>query len=91
MRRRDLQVDTFGACKVMKTVAAILTTSIHPVRLNCDIELRPHISMVAFEMVLDSVLCRCCVLVDIESRSVSEHAEIAFLDDSDVSNVNDIG
>jgi hypothetical protein len=47
--------------------------------------------MVAFEMGLDSILYCCCVLVDIESRSVSEHAEIAFLVNSDVSNLNDIG
>jgi hypothetical protein len=47
--------------------------------------------MVAFEMVLDSVLCYCYILVDIESRSVSEYTEIAFLVDSDVRNVDDIG
>jgi hypothetical protein len=75
----------------MKTVTAILTTSVHPVRLNCDIELRLDISMVTFEMVLDSILCRCCVLVDVESRGVSEYAEIAFLVDSDVRNVNNNG
>jgi hypothetical protein len=75
----------------MKTVAAILTTSIHPVRLNRDVKLRLYISIVTFEIVLNSILYRCCILVYIESYSVSEHTEITFLIDSDVRNVNDIG
>jgi hypothetical protein len=57
----------------MKTVTAILTASIHPVRPNCDIELRLYTGIVTFEIVLDSILCRCYVLVDIESRSVDEY------------------
>jgi hypothetical protein len=91
MRRRDLQVDTFRACKVMKTIAAILTTSIHPVRLKRDVKLRLYIGIVTFEIVLDSILCRYCILVYIESYSVSEYTEITFLINSDVRNVNDIG
>jgi hypothetical protein len=75
----------------METVAAILTTSIHPVRLNRDVELRLYVSIVTFEIVLNSILYRCYILVDIESYSVSEHTEIAFLVDPDVRNVNNIG
>jgi hypothetical protein len=75
----------------MKTVAAILTTSIHPVRLNRDVELRLYVSMVTFEIVLDSILYRCYILVDVESCSVSEYTEIAFLINPDVRNVNNIG
>jgi hypothetical protein len=91
MRRRDLQVDTFRACKVIKTVTAILTTSIYPVRLNRNVKLRLYKSIVTFEIVLNSILYRFYILVYIESCSVSEHTEIAFSINSDVRNVNDIG
>jgi hypothetical protein len=75
----------------MKTVTAILTTSIHPVRLNRDVKLRLYVSIVTFEIVLNSILYRYYILVDIESCSVSEYTEIAFLVDPDVRNVNNIG